>query len=77
MLLFTEDCDVAKTAFGSWEQDSVDMQAEISLQGFGLSVVDNVAAKEVCNHGILLIRSRIGVEISKGMFYKCFRLTRF
>ncbi|CAI5438459.1 unnamed protein product [Caenorhabditis angaria] len=68
VILFTPDVDIAKNAFGSWETDSVDMQAEISLQGFGLSVVDNIVGRETIYMAISSSDILWEEEVKKGRF---------
>ncbi|EFP12519.1 hypothetical protein CRE_29770 [Caenorhabditis remanei] len=68
VLLFTSDVDIAKAAYGSWETDIVDMQAEISLQGFGLSVVDNIVGREIIYMAISSSDILWEEEIKKGRF---------
>ncbi|UMM13276.1 hypothetical protein L5515_001638 [Caenorhabditis briggsae] len=68
VLLFTPDVDIAKAAYGSWETDIVDMQAEISLQGFGLSVVDNIVGREIIYMAISSSDILWEEEIKKGRF---------
>lgn len=68
VLLFTPDVDIAKAAYGSWETDVVDMQAEISLQGFGLSVVDNIVGREIIYMAISSSDILWEEEVKKGRF---------
>ncbi|CAB3407867.1 unnamed protein product [Caenorhabditis bovis] len=68
VLLFTSDMDIAKNAYGSWETDVVDMQAEISLQGFGLSVVDNIVGREIIYMAISSSDILWEEEVKKGRF---------
>ncbi|KIH49733.1 hypothetical protein ANCDUO_20190, partial [Ancylostoma duodenale] len=59
-MLFTRDLDIAKSAHGSWETDTVDMQAELALQGVGLSIVDNSVGKEV-RFELMIVTLVIGI----------------
>ncbi|CAI2320935.1 unnamed protein product [Caenorhabditis sp. 36 PRJEB53466] len=68
VLLFTPDVDVAKAAYGSWETDIVDMQAEVSLQGFGLSVVDNIVGREIIYMAVSSSDILWEEEVKKGRF---------
>ncbi|CAD6186300.1 unnamed protein product [Caenorhabditis auriculariae] len=68
ILLLTADLDIARSAYGSWETDNVDLQAEISLQGFGLSVVDNVVGREIIYMAISSSDILWEEEIKKGRF---------
>ncbi|CAI4228502.1 unnamed protein product [Auanema sp. JU1783] len=51
-ILFTTDLDKAKNSVGSWETDTLDLTAEITLHGIGLSLVDNVVGREILYMGI-------------------------
>ncbi|VDL81711.1 unnamed protein product, partial [Nippostrongylus brasiliensis] len=68
MLLFTRDLDIARAAYGSWETDTVDMQAELSLQGVGMSIVDNSIGKELLYIGISSSDILWEEEVKKGRF---------
>ncbi|RCN41931.1 hypothetical protein ANCCAN_12091 [Ancylostoma caninum] len=67
-MLFTRDLDIAKSAHGSWETDTVDMQAELALQGVGLSIVDNIVGKELLYIGISSSDILWEEEVKKGRF---------
>lgn len=67
-ILFTDDLDVAKAAYGAWDTDNVDLQAEIALQGIGLSIVDNLAGKEILYIGISSSDILWEEEVKKGRF---------
>ncbi|EYC32490.1 hypothetical protein Y032_0003g1609 [Ancylostoma ceylanicum] len=68
VMLFTRDLDIARTAYGSWETDTVDMQAELALQGVGLSIVDNNVGKELLYIGISSSDILWEEEVKKGRF---------
>ncbi|KAK6731863.1 hypothetical protein RB195_007989 [Necator americanus] len=67
-ILFTRDLDIARSAYGSWETDNVDLQAEVALQGVGLSIVDNSVGKELLYIGISSSDILWEEEVKKGRF---------
>ncbi|XGW23678.1 hypothetical protein V3C99_005698 [Haemonchus contortus] len=68
IMLFTNDLDIARSAYGSWETDMVDMQVEIALQGVGISIVDNNIGKEILYIGISSSDILWEEEVKKGRF---------
>ncbi|KAJ1351608.1 hypothetical protein KIN20_007693 [Parelaphostrongylus tenuis] len=67
-ILFTKDLDIARSAYGSWETDTVNMQVELALQGVGLSLVDNSIGKELLYIGISSSDILWEEEVRKGRF---------
>lgn len=50
--LFTDDLAVATRANEAYEVERVSQSIELSLQGIGLSLVDNIKSEEIAYMGI-------------------------
>ncbi|GMT29125.1 hypothetical protein PFISCL1PPCAC_20422 [Pristionchus fissidentatus] len=67
-LLFESDLSQATEAHGSWERDKITMVSEVKLYGVGISVVDNIARKEILYMAISSSAVLWEEEAKKGRF---------
>jgi len=72
VLLFTDDVAIVSSAEKACELERIDMEIEVSLQGFGLSLVNNALRKEIAYLGIT--SSGIIWEQMKRKRYKALKL---